>query len=124
MALTSLAFGAAHVPPTQWLEPARLLSFVSYSAVGVAFAAMALRRRSLFAPIAFHTGFNTLLLTGALADAGMSPPKLLEGLTGSPLGTNDAREATAWLLLNALFAAILVWRWRRAPEPGVTPASA
>jgi len=128
VAATSIAFGAAHVPPTQWADPARLLSFISYSAVGVGFAAMALRRRSLYAPIAFHTGFNTLLLTGALADAGMSPPKLLEGLTNSPLGTEDLREAAAWLVLNLVFAGVLVWRWRRraAPEAdeGSTPASA
>lgn len=120
--ITSLAFGAAHVPPWQWAEPARLLSFVSYSAVGVGFAAMALRGRALYAPIAFHTGFNTLLITGALADSGMDPNRLLETITNSPLGTEDVSEAAVWLVVNLLFAAAMIWWWSRGPaEP--TPAS-
>jgi len=113
MVITSAAFGAAHVPPWEWAEPARLLSFVSYSAVGLAFAAMAVRTGSLYAPIAFHTGFNTLLITGAFADADFSPDRMLENITNSPLGTALISEAVVWLVVNLIFAALLVGWWRR-----------
>ena len=115
--ITSMAFGAVHVPPTQWADPARLLSFVSYTGAGVAFAAIALRSGGLLAPIAFHTGFNALLLTGLYADVDLSPGRLLEKFTTTPLGTETLAEAVVWLGVQAALAAGLVWLWWRGRRP-------
>ena len=112
--VTSVLFGAAHVPPHEWADPARFLSFVSYAFAGLAFAGLALWRRSLWAPIAFHTGFNTLLLTGAYAEAGLDPARLLEKFTTLPLGTKNVDEALVWLTAEVAFAALMIWLWRRS----------
>ena len=123
--LTSAAFGAAHVPPWEWGDPARALSFVSYAFAGAAFAGLALRTGGLLAPIAFHTGFNALLLTGAYAEAGLDPAKLLEQFTTSPpLGTENVAEALVWLAVEVAFAAALLWWWRKGRTPGARPAEA
>jgi membrane protease YdiL (CAAX protease family) len=127
--ITSAVFGAAHVHPWEWGEPARLLSFVSYTFAGAAFAWLALWRKSLWAPIAFHTGFNTLLVTAAYAEAGLSPSTFLERVTASPLGTEQVGEAVVWLVVEVVFAAVLYGLWRRSRAAsrsgeGVTPASA
>jgi membrane protease YdiL (CAAX protease family) len=119
--ITSAVFGAAHVRPWEWGEPARLLSFISYTFAGAAFAWLALWRRSLWAPIAFHTGFNTLLVTAAYAEAGLNPDTLLQNITASPLGTARIGEAMVWLIVEIAFAAVLYGLWRRSRA---RPASA
>ena len=111
--ITSVLFGMVHVPPWQWADPARLLSFVSYAGAGVAFAALALRTGGLLAPIAFHTGFNALLLTGAFADLGLRPERLMEQFTTTPLGTETLAQAVVWLIAQWSFAGGLVCWWRR-----------
>jgi uncharacterized protein len=116
IAITSTLFGMVHVQPWQWADPARLLSFVSYAGAGVVFCALALRTGGLLAPIAFHTGFNALLLTGAFADLGLRPERLMEQFTTTPLGTETLAQAVVWLIAQWAFAGALFWWWRRGPR--------
>ena len=123
-AITSLLFGAAHVPPFEWGEPARLLSFVAYSLAGLSFAGLALWRRSLWPAIAFHTGFNTLLFTGAYAGSNLDAAQLLREINESlTLGAERIEEALVWLVIEALFAAVMIWLWRTRRPPQETPVA-
>lgn len=126
LAMTALIFGAVHVAPWEWASPARVLGFVGFAAAGVAFGAVALARRSLWASIALHGGYNFALAALAAVSAGFDPAAMVTGAMSGGSGfdalTSAALLATAQIVMAV--AALAYWRWgvtpprsRRSPEP-------
>lgn len=117
LGLTSVVFGAAHVFPWEWGDPARLISVLGFAGMGVAFGAVALKRGSLWSAAAFHTGYNAaLVLTGAW-EADFQPARMWETLTEGGSGFDSLTPA---LVLagsqGALAVAAVLW-WRRGLRP-------
>lgn len=113
LGLTSVVFGAAHVFPWEWADPARLISFLGFAGMGVAFGAVALQRGSLWSAAAFHTGYNAaLVLTGAW-EADFQPARMWETLTEGGSGFDSLTPAVVLAgSQGALAAAAVLW-WRR-----------
>lgn len=114
LGITSVLFGAVHVPPDGWGEPARLVGFVGFTAMGVAFGAVALARRSLWSSIALHGGYNFAFAALAAVAAGFNPATMVEGAMGGGSGFSDLETALTLALAQMVMAAAAVAWWRRA----------
>ncbi len=124
LALTSVLFGAAHVFPWEWVDPARLLSFLSFACMGAAFGAVALRRRSVWSAAAFHTGYNSGLVLLSAVASGFQPEAMWEGVTTAGSGFDDWRPAAALLGAQAVLALTAVLWWRMSPDRAARWAAA
>lgn len=125
LGITSVLFGMAHVPPSDWGEPARLVGFAGFAAMGVAFGAVALARRSLWSSIALHGGYNFAFAALAAAAAGFNPAEMVQGAMGGGSGFSDLQTALTLAVAQLLMAAAAVawWRWRLTRPASPAPAS-
>jgi hypothetical protein len=118
------------VLPWELLDPARLISFLGYAAIGAGFAAVALGRGQLWSSTALHAGYNSFLAFATMAAQHATPQKLWGAVSEQRRGATDADEAIMMLGLNLAIAAVLIGvlllarRRRVAGRLAVEPASA
>ena len=108
IAISSFLFAAFHVLPWELLDPARLISFLSYAAIGAGFAAVALGRRQIWSSTALHAGYNSFLAFATMAAQHATPQKLWGSVSEQRRGSTDADEAMMMLGLNLAIAAVLI----------------
>ena len=120
ISISSLLFAAFHVLPWELGDPARLISFLSYAAIGAGFAAVALGRGQLWSSTALHAGYNSFLAFATMAAQHATPQKLWGAVSEQRRGATESNEALMTLGLNLaigalLFALLLLARRRRTP---------
>ncbi|HEX8233557.1 MAG TPA: type II CAAX endopeptidase family protein [Caulobacteraceae bacterium] len=118
MVLSGLVFAALHVLPWELTEPAKLLSFGGYAAMGAGLCALALHAGQLWTPTAFHLGYNAVFAALFLAQPNASPEQLWRMLESEPRGLTELPEAAAWLAANAALAGVFVTLWHRKAARG------
>ena len=123
LGITSVLFGMAHVPPSDWAEPARLIGFAGFTAMGVAFGAVALARRSLWSSIALHGGYNFAFAALAAVQAGFNPAEMVQGAMGGGSGFGDLTTALTLAVAQLVMAVAAVLWWRFRPTPPASPES-
>jgi membrane protease YdiL (CAAX protease family) len=121
VAISSLLFAAAHVYPSQWADPAMLLSLLGYVAAGAALCVIALKQRHLYGAIAAHTGYNVALLLQSYAEGGFKAESVARELLVAERGVDAALPAAIWLLLQLALLLFLI-RQRFGSE-AVRPAA-
>lgn len=122
LALSSAAFGALHVFPWEWADPARLLSFLSFACMGAAFGAVALKRRSLWSAAALHSGYNSVLAVAGAWSVGFAPSRIWEGVSEAGTGFDDLQGAMVLAAAQGSLAAMAILYWRYAPPTRSRPA--
>jgi membrane protease YdiL (CAAX protease family) len=128
IAISSLLFAAFHVPPWELADPARLISFLSYTAVGAGFAAVALGRGQIWSSTALHAGYNSLLAFATMAAQHSTPQRLWGAVSEQRRGSDTTDEAMMTLGLNlaigaALFGVFLLARRRKTEKVGALSTS-
>jgi membrane protease YdiL (CAAX protease family) len=117
---SSLLFAAFHVMPWELGDPARLVSFLSYTAIGAGFAAVALRRGQVWSSTALHSGYNSFLAFATMASQHATPHKLWNAVSDEKRGSSDFDQAWMTLGLNLAIAAVMIgvllWARRRAVD--------
>ena len=108
IAISSVLFAAFHVLPWELGDPARLISFVSYAAIGAGFAAVALGRGQIWSSTLLHAGYNSFLAFASMAAQHATPQKLWGAVSEARRGSSDADQALAMLGLNLAIAAVLI----------------
>ena len=108
ISISSLLFAAFHVLPWELGDPARLISFLSYAAIGAGFAAVALGRGQVWSSTALHAGYNSFLAFATMASQHSTPQKLWGAVSLEKRGSSDADQAWMTLGLNLAIGAVLI----------------
>lgn len=129
ISLSSLLFAAFHVLPWELGDPARLISFLSYAAIGGGFAVVAVGRGQIWSSTALHAGYNSFLAFATMATQHATPRKLWGAVSDQQRGSSTADQAWMTLGLNLAIAAVLIGlllqaRRRREPGPGPVAVTA
>jgi membrane protease YdiL (CAAX protease family) len=117
--ISSLLFAAFHVMPWELGDPARLVSFLSYAAVGAGFSAVALGRGQIWSSTALHAGYNSFLAFATMVAQHATPQKLWGAVSEQRRGSADADQAFMTLGLNLAIAAVLIGLLLIARKPKV-----
>jgi membrane protease YdiL (CAAX protease family) len=128
IAISSLLFAAFHVLPWELADPARLVSFLSYTAIGAGFAVVAVGRGQIWSSTALHAGYNSFLAFATMATQHATPRKLWGAVSEQQRGSATADQAFMTLGLNIAITALLIglllyarrrWNSRAAPAAAV-----
>jgi membrane protease YdiL (CAAX protease family) len=119
LAVSSVLFASAHVVPWEIGQPAELLSFLSYVAMGAVLGATALMVGEVWSSTALHAGFNAVITFLSLATSESDTRAVWLNLASGKRGLGDVSEALVLLAVHGILAAVLVvmWRRRRARSP-------
>jgi membrane protease YdiL (CAAX protease family) len=120
--LSSLFFGAAHLANIQSAEDILPVIFqvIYASMIGVYFAAVYLRTKSLLVPIILHGLFD---FSGFLLQAIVSPEGL-QALIQQPTGVESLADSFLSVVLTLPFLFVGIWMLRKYDDPTVVPTVA
>ncbi len=121
IAVSGLLFAALHVTPWELGKLPRIISFLSYAAIGVGFSVVALRQGQIWTTTALHSGYNGFLALIAMALNSETPHKLWKGVSDQTRGETDLGQAWIALGVNGAIALVLLGWWLYARRrPAVT----
>jgi membrane protease YdiL (CAAX protease family) len=115
LALSSVLFAMVHVFPWELTDPSRVLSFLSYAAMGLALGAVALNVGQVWSASAMHAGFNAVIVFASLSTSETDARAVWMGLASPKRGLDDLVQAVIWLVVNGALAGMLAgwWWWQR-----------
>lgn len=118
LAISSVLFAAAHVVPWEIGDLAKLLSFLSYVAMGAVLGSTALMLGEVWSSAALHAGFNTVVVFLSLATSESDARAVWLDLGSGKRGLDNISEALILLAVHGVLAAVLVVMWRRRKSAG------
>jgi hypothetical protein len=114
LVLSSVLFAFAHVFPWELTDPSRVVSCLSYIAMGLALGAAALNVGQVWSASALHAGFNAVIVFASLSTSETDARAVWLDLATPKRGLDDMSQAIIWLVVNGVLAVLLVgWWWTK-----------